>query len=398
MKKLIRLAILALVTGNAFATTYYVATTGSDSNPGDVAQPWRTLQHAANTVVAGDTVIVEDGTYVEAFNISGSGHTGTASAPIVFKSQSKWGAKIAPTSTSGNSNYTFYFSHVNYVTLQDFEVTGTTTTAIGIKIDSGNFNTIKGNNVHDIGVSTTACTSGAAIGVADSNNTISGNYVHNIGPPRTASFRCNQQHAIYCTDGCINVTFQNNIIFEIWQGYAFHLNGTTLTGNVVTNNTVFNVGDTPHNSGGPFILDCHTSCDSNEINNNIFANTGGGGCIWEVQESGATIGTHNLYYNNDEFTCSTGNGTPYIWVTGSANHTGTQTGDPLFVNYTGTTTGDYHLQATSAAIHNATAIGAATTDYDGVPRPKGVACDIGAYEFVASAPPNAPTNLVATPH
>jgi len=33
-------------------TTYYVATTGRDSNPGTIAQPWRTIQKAANTVVA----------------------------------------------------------------------------------------------------------------------------------------------------------------------------------------------------------------------------------------------------------------------------------------------------------------------------------------------------------
>ena len=34
--------------------TYYVATTGRDSNPGTIAQPWRTVQKAANTLTAGD--------------------------------------------------------------------------------------------------------------------------------------------------------------------------------------------------------------------------------------------------------------------------------------------------------------------------------------------------------
>lgn len=37
---------------------YYVATYGNDSNPGTAAQPWRTIQHAANVMVAGDTVFV----------------------------------------------------------------------------------------------------------------------------------------------------------------------------------------------------------------------------------------------------------------------------------------------------------------------------------------------------
>src|SRR2546430_6204833 len=37
--------------------TYYVAPTGSDSNPGTSAAPWRTIQKAANTLNGGDTVI-----------------------------------------------------------------------------------------------------------------------------------------------------------------------------------------------------------------------------------------------------------------------------------------------------------------------------------------------------
>ena len=33
-------------------TIYYVAPTGNDSHPGTIAQPWRTIQKAVNTVVA----------------------------------------------------------------------------------------------------------------------------------------------------------------------------------------------------------------------------------------------------------------------------------------------------------------------------------------------------------
>src|SRR5271166_1725311 len=49
-------AVVTLVTQPASGTTYYVAITGSDSNPGTFSQPWKTIQHAADTVVAGDTV------------------------------------------------------------------------------------------------------------------------------------------------------------------------------------------------------------------------------------------------------------------------------------------------------------------------------------------------------
>jgi MYXO-CTERM domain-containing protein len=52
-----------LVAKNAFAAEYYVSPTGSDSNPGTQASPWGTVQKAASTAVAGDTVWLRGGTY-----------------------------------------------------------------------------------------------------------------------------------------------------------------------------------------------------------------------------------------------------------------------------------------------------------------------------------------------
>jgi len=42
-------------TKSALAAEYYVAPTGSDSNPGTQASPWGTVQKAASTAAAGDT-------------------------------------------------------------------------------------------------------------------------------------------------------------------------------------------------------------------------------------------------------------------------------------------------------------------------------------------------------
>ena len=52
---------------------YYVATTGSDKNPGTEALPWRTIQHAVETVPAGATIVVRGGTYNELVTITRSG-------------------------------------------------------------------------------------------------------------------------------------------------------------------------------------------------------------------------------------------------------------------------------------------------------------------------------------
>jgi hypothetical protein len=66
----------------ASGATYYVAPDGDDSNPGTIDRPWRTIQKAANTLVAGDTVYVRGGTYSEQVNFTRSGST---SSPITFE-------------------------------------------------------------------------------------------------------------------------------------------------------------------------------------------------------------------------------------------------------------------------------------------------------------------------
>lgn len=49
----------------SYGKIYYVAKNGNDSNPGTESQPWRTIQKAAETLVAGDTVYIKAGTYNE---------------------------------------------------------------------------------------------------------------------------------------------------------------------------------------------------------------------------------------------------------------------------------------------------------------------------------------------
>ncbi len=70
----------------AKATTYYVATYGSDANQGTtLAAPFQTIQHAAATAAAGDTCFVRAGVYHETLAPSGSG---TSNDPITFAAYS----------------------------------------------------------------------------------------------------------------------------------------------------------------------------------------------------------------------------------------------------------------------------------------------------------------------
>ncbi|MBC8400139.1 MAG: DUF1565 domain-containing protein, partial [Candidatus Marinimicrobia bacterium] len=57
---------------------YYVDPSGNDNSPGTFAQPWQTIQKAANDLAPGDTVYVRDGVYNEnvTINVSGSANLG----------------------------------------------------------------------------------------------------------------------------------------------------------------------------------------------------------------------------------------------------------------------------------------------------------------------------------
>jgi len=77
----ILIAFTLLMTTWAWTTEHHVSPSGKDSNPGTRSQPWRTIQHAADSVAPGDIVYIHTGTYTEdvIFNISG-----TAGAYITF--------------------------------------------------------------------------------------------------------------------------------------------------------------------------------------------------------------------------------------------------------------------------------------------------------------------------
>ncbi len=64
---------------NLSGNTYYVSTSGSDSNPGTQSLPWRTIGKAGNSVSAGDTLYIRGGVYKEAMTLSRSG---TQAQPI----------------------------------------------------------------------------------------------------------------------------------------------------------------------------------------------------------------------------------------------------------------------------------------------------------------------------
>jgi hypothetical protein len=85
MFRLVLCAVFAaLICGPATASTYYVATWGSDTASGSLYAPWRTISRSINSLAAGDTLYVRKGTYVERVR-KGAVPQGTATASIDVK-------------------------------------------------------------------------------------------------------------------------------------------------------------------------------------------------------------------------------------------------------------------------------------------------------------------------
>jgi hypothetical protein len=149
--------LFACVSG-AFAqpnASFYVATTGKDSNSGTQAAPWRTIQHAADTARAGSTVDVRAGVYAELVSINNSGNA--ADGFITFRSYPGEMAILdAAHFTPSGRSAVLTIQSKSCVRIDGFEIRNFHTaehrlTPLGISvIGSGSHIELLKNNVHHI--------------------------------------------------------------------------------------------------------------------------------------------------------------------------------------------------------------------------------------------------------
>src|SRR5882762_10210106 len=343
--------------GSGSGLNYYVSPTGSDTNVGSALSPWKTIQHAAQSMGSGPngvTVHVAAGTYAESVSSSLSG---TASGRVRFVSDVPWAAKIDALNASNG-----WTVSGDYQDIVGFEIYNA---ARGGVVYTSSHVRILQNKFHDIAVNT-PCDSGGGAAVepdsySNSDAEINGNMIYNIGPG-AGKTRCNTIHGIY---------------FAVPIGTAINNLISTVTGDCITswhyatnltieNNTVMGCLD-----AGILIGADSVTHDNTVVANNIVIDSPYAG----IAEEGS-LGTHNQYSDNLIYNVQT----PFIWVTGSAS--GTITSNPLVVNDGGSiSTGDYHLTVGSPAIDSGANQFCPITDFDGYPRPYGNTCDIGAYEW-----------------
>lgn len=421
-------ALSFCLTSTLYAATYEVSPSGNDANAGSAAQPWKTLIKAATTVQAGDTVLVNNGTYA-GFRMRTSG---TAAARITFKSKTKYGAKITSPGPNNDPDLIAILS-ASYVTIDGFEVSGAPRAGIGVRsmftddgsdtrdnivqncychdngLPSGgahdgiftgfalNFtaqdNICDHNGEHGIYISNSAdnpivrrnvCSNNRASGIqlnADlntgdgnqdgiiSNWLVEGNTIFGNGTSGGAGINL---------DGDINGICRNNLIYNnLASGIAlFQIDGgAPSSNNLIVNNTIYN----PNSNRGAILM--QDGAGNNTVFNNIL-----------ISGKGMDIGPGSTFQHDYNIVSS------YVGASASA-HESSATAAQLFVN---AGANDFHLAAASPALNSGVATfngkNAPANDIENNARPSGAAFDRGSYETVTAPPATqAPQNISVTP-
>ncbi len=373
----ILMAATGLLLGSTLAvsqTTWYVAPSGSNSNPCTSSQPCATISHASTLARPGDTVLVAPGSYEGSFQTRASG---TSSASITYRSSVRWGARLE----QGHSG-SAWGNYGSYVVIDGFEVVGNPdSTGVNGIYTRGDYTTIEHNKIHGILPGTCNGIGGSGVQLDSSHNQVIGNYVYQIGPQQGSPlYPCSYVHGIYFLRQYGLAA--ENIVFQA-SGYAIHEwhQASDIT---VVNNTLFNNGFGGILVGNDGRGDPPQNNNSFTDNNIVFANGKFG--IHECCNKAYT-GLCNLFGNNLL------SGNPVNIELQKGSQTNTKIADPMFVHYAGNSSGDYHLQPHSPGIglgrmtDGSATCGTHVTfpsfDFSGSARPSsagGHGITVGAYE------------------
>jgi len=348
------------------------ASAGNDGNPGDSAQPFKTVQQAAAVVNPGDVVVVRNGTYTGGSNaVLSIDRGGTAASWVVFTTATKWGAILDGQGGLGAQGVSDAGVSVNasYVRIEGFDIRWVYHDAFSVNVDNVQ---IAGNHIHDIGRYCTDDSFGIAGYAGHSGNIVfEQNVIHDVGRLSPGEAGCspstdywqNHDHGIYHSQGN-NFIVRNNLFYNMTHGWPIQLYAGSVDQFYVVNNTFAFANP---NRVGHIVIDEPLS--NSVIANNIFYQPTTAG----VDMSGGTL-TNVTVENN-----ITANGV--VWngsASGATFANNFDNTDPKFVNPAAF---DFHLQAGSPAIGAGISLSYVPTDFDGVQRPQGTAWDIGAFEF-----------------
>lgn len=387
----ILVTVLQAVT--AQSAMYYVATTGSDSNPGTSSSPWRNPQKCAHSPIrAGDTCIVRAGTYTDT-NGDGivvfvydraSTPSGTPSAPITIKSEKPLGAAIVLPNNRGLA--VGFQIYKPYYVIEGFDISGGNSNgsgagSVGIQFAGpATGGVARSNAVHHIGRA--SCTNStntfSGITIRTSSILIERNRIYSVGRRRNGESGCsttkhNLDHGIYASSSS-NSTIRRNLLYDSNRGYPISIWGGTMTNLSIHHNTLS--GRSPTGSPVGQILLGSTIKTANVKNNISIDARYGMVYLFGLRASAVTI-SHNLSTIATKFATSMPSG-----VTLSNN---IENINPAVFD---SSRNDFRLTSSSPAINRGTSSGVPPVS-DGRP-------DIGGYEYGnqnITASPLTPTGL-----
>ncbi len=387
--------VLFILHAAAGAATYYVSPSGSDSNAGSQAAPFRTVAKGVNTANPGDTVILEDGTYGNEGHISdGTGcyygcaapvwitNAGTSSAWITLKAENKWGAVLdcgTTTTQLGCDTYLDFADTAAYWVIQDLVIMRGAFAGIHDNTAASHL-TFTGNQIEYIGnyyTTTQIGICGIGFGNSSTNITIEGNVIHDVG--RTGGLSIlNHDHGIYASGA--NATITNNIFYNNSKGWDIQTSHGANNWLIANNTFAFS----SLAGSGQIILwdgEVANSISNITIRNNIFYNPSGPAIVTYSDVGTSSIPGCSIDHNLTTASSIYDNG---MSCATSSNMLST---NPALMNVSASPY-DFHLQSGSPAIDQGMTVSAVPKDFDGNLRPQGAAYDIGAYEFVSSTGSN----------
>lgn len=392
---------------------YYVDSAGSDATgDGSQARPWCTVRYAASQVAAGDTVLINSGTYEGGIVVETSGR---ADAPITFRGNGP-GAVVEG---SGGERDAFFVTGADYIMVENLTIRHAN--RAGIRISWSDHVTVRACTLADNetwGVFTDFsdytlienCESygaGREHGIYISNSsdypTIRGNRLHH-------NYACGLHmngDASMGGDGLISgALVEQNIIYANGQGGGSAINMDGVTGSVVRNNLLYD-----NHAGGISLyqIDGAACSRDNGVWNNTVVMSSSGRWAVSIPGNGCTGNKlfNNILYNYHGYRGSILVATPHVagfesdynvvmnrfaadgegdmrltlaeWqALGYDVHSRIATPDEFFAN---PTAGDYHLLSGCPAIDAGLSLADVPTDLEGNLRPWGLGHDIGAYEW-----------------
>src|SRR5574338_187760 len=256
--------VLFLCFNSSAQNTYYVSESGNNNDNGLTPQTaFATLQHAADLVSSGDSVLVLNGNYI-GFDIRTNG---SQSLPIVFRAIENNVVIDEPNSITPDG---INIENANWIIIDGFEVTGQP--RAGIRIVLSNFVIVRNNNCHNNyrwGIFT-----GFTNDIIIENNSCS---------------YSEDEHGVYLSNSSDRATIRNNHSYNN-NGCGIHMNGDiSIGGDGIISDAVVE-GNVIHDNGygGGSAINMDGVQNSKIYNNLIYNNHATGIAMYQIDGGDAS--------------------------------------------------------------------------------------------------------------